>query len=232
MSVHFEERSGVVPCETPWGSWYQTMEEVFIEVDVPHGTSEDKCLIRIILMKTNREAGNCWSSLLEGEYCANAWVQDQMQRKLTLERFQRENPGFDFSGAEISGNFAGGERNRSNKLMASEKVSELKPKNLVRESRSFTSSSLSLALSFGLLDFIDKHLSHLFFLELQIHKELLPLGFVCVLKTIIAFGQEATCYHISGQLGCGAGSSRLVEDSRGGSTDSAQRIPPGVIEHL
>uniref|UniRef100_A0A671TVA4 NudC domain containing 2 n=1 Tax=Sparus aurata TaxID=8175 RepID=A0A671TVA4_SPAAU len=146
MSAHFEERSGVVPCKTPWGSWYQTMEEVFIEVNVPHGTSakevkchlgsrdvelrvkgeeiikprssltlfyifvcsEDKCLIRIVLMKTNREAGNCWSSLLEGEYCANAWVQDQMQRKLTLERFQRENPGFDFSGAEISGNFAGG----------------------------------------------------------------------------------------------------------------------------
>lgn len=51
---------------------------------------EDKCLIRIILMKTNREAGNCWSSLLEGEYCANAWVQEQMQKKLTLERFQRE----------------------------------------------------------------------------------------------------------------------------------------------
>lgn len=128
--MHFEERSGVVPCQTPWGSWYQTMEEVFIEVNVPVGTSakevkcrlgsrdielhvrgqeifkgrlfgatvsdeatwtlEDKCLIRIVLMKTNREAGNCWSSLLEGEYCANAWVQDQMQRKLTLERFQRE----------------------------------------------------------------------------------------------------------------------------------------------
>lgn len=124
------------------------MEEVFIEVNVPRGTSgkevkcnlaskqielhvkgqeifkgklfgttvadegtwtlEDKCLIRIVLMKTNREAGNCWASLLEGQYCADAWVQDQMQRKLTLERFQRENPGFDFSGAEISGNFAGG----------------------------------------------------------------------------------------------------------------------------
>uniref|UniRef100_A0A3Q3W1H9 CS domain-containing protein n=1 Tax=Mola mola TaxID=94237 RepID=A0A3Q3W1H9_MOLML len=148
MSVHFEEKSGVVPCKTPWGSWYQTMEEVFIEVSVPHGTSakevkcrlgsrdielqvkgqemfkgklfgttvsdeatwtlEDKCLIRIILMKANREAGNCWLSLLEGEYCANTWVQEQMQKKLTLERFQRENPGFDFSGAEISGNFAGG----------------------------------------------------------------------------------------------------------------------------
>ncbi|KAK9962904.1 hypothetical protein ABG768_006142 [Culter alburnus] len=148
MSVHFEERSGVIPCETAWGSWYQTMEEVFIEVNVPPGTSakeikcnieskhielrvkdqqifkgklfgstvsdeatwtlEDKKLIQIVLMKTNREAGNCWQSLLEGEYAADLWVQDQMQRKLTLERFQRENPGFDFSGAEISGNFHGG----------------------------------------------------------------------------------------------------------------------------
>ncbi|TTD03347.1 NudC domain-containing protein 2 [Bagarius yarrelli] len=148
MSVHFEERSGVVPCPTPWGSWYQTIEEVFIEVGVSPGTSsrdikcslgskhvelfvkgkeifkgklfgstvgdeatwtlEDKKLIRIILMKTNREAGNCWTSLLEEQYAADPWLQDQMQRKLTLERFQRENPGFDFSGAEISGNFQGG----------------------------------------------------------------------------------------------------------------------------
>ncbi|XP_062856578.1 nudC domain-containing protein 2 [Trichomycterus rosablanca] len=148
MSVHFEERSGVVPCKTEWGCWYQTMDEVFIEVHVTAGTSskeiqcnlgskhielsvkgtelfkgklfgttvsdeatwtlEDKKLIRIILMKTNREAGNCWTSLLEDRYAADPWVQDQMQRKLTLERFQRENPGFDFSGAEISGNFHGG----------------------------------------------------------------------------------------------------------------------------
>ncbi|KAJ8266820.1 hypothetical protein GJAV_G00135050 [Gymnothorax javanicus] len=154
MSSHFEERSGIVPCQTPWGQWYQTMEEIFIEVNVPPGTSakeikcvleskqiqlcvkgceilkgrlfgttvadegtwtlEDRKLIRIILTKSNREAGNCWQSLLEGEYCANAWVQDQMQRKLTLERFQRENPGFDFSGAEISGNFAGGGPDFSN----------------------------------------------------------------------------------------------------------------------
>ena len=47
MSVHFEERSGVVPCPTSWGSWYQTMEEVFIEVNVPQGTSgkEVKCTL-------------------------------------------------------------------------------------------------------------------------------------------------------------------------------------------
>ncbi|NWX45470.1 NUDC2 protein, partial [Steatornis caripensis] len=161
MSVSFEERSGVVSCGTPWGRWYQTLEEVFIEVQVPPGTRakdvrcslqsrhialsvrgrdvlqgklfdstitdegtwtlEDRKLIRIVLMKTNRDAGNCWTSLLENEYAADPWVQDQMQRKLTLERFQREariiyllnfylhqNPGFDFSGAEISGNYSKG----------------------------------------------------------------------------------------------------------------------------
>ncbi|XP_061472761.1 nudC domain-containing protein 2 isoform X2 [Rhineura floridana] len=130
MSAPFEERSGLVPCATPWGRWYQTMEEVFIEVNVPQGTRardvecslksrhlsltvagkevlkgklfdstiadeatwtlEDQKLIRIVLTKTNRDAGNCWSSLLENEYVADPWVQDQMQRKLTLERFQRE----------------------------------------------------------------------------------------------------------------------------------------------
>ncbi|XP_068129134.1 nudC domain-containing protein 2 isoform X2 [Hyperolius riggenbachi] len=147
MSVNFDERSGVVPCQTPWGCWYQTMEEVFIEVQVPPGTQSreircklgirdvslavrdsqilqgrlydstisdestwtlDKKLIRIVLTKSNRDAGNCWPSLLEGEYSADPWVQDEMQKKLTLERFQRENPGFDFSGAEISGNYSQG----------------------------------------------------------------------------------------------------------------------------
>ncbi|KAH0629673.1 hypothetical protein JD844_011919 [Phrynosoma platyrhinos] len=165
MSDPFEERSGLVPCGTPWGRWYQTLEEVFVEVDVPQGTRakevacslksrhlslavagkdvlkargrkegrkeavaygkkgklfdstiadeatwtlEDQKLIRIVLTKTNRDAGNCWSSLLENEYAADPWVQDQMQKKLTLERFQRENPGFDFSGAEISGNYSKG----------------------------------------------------------------------------------------------------------------------------
>ncbi|NXP51367.1 NUDC2 protein, partial [Heliornis fulica] len=155
MSAPFEERSGVVPCGTPWGRWYQTLEEVFIEVQVPPGTRakdvrcslqsrhvalsvrgqevlkgklfdstitdegtwtlEDRKLIRIVLMKTNRHAGNCWMSLLENEYAADPWVHDQMQRKLTLERFQREassrtpyNSEFDFSGAEISGNYSKG----------------------------------------------------------------------------------------------------------------------------
>ncbi|XP_039241787.1 nudC domain-containing protein 2-like [Pipra filicauda] len=142
LEAPFEERGGAVPCGTPWGRWYQTLEEVFIEVrakdvrcslgsrdimlatqgrellqsklsdstvtDEGTWTLEDRQLIRIVLTKTNRDAGNCWTSLSENEYAADPWVQDRMQRKLTLERFQRENPGFDFSGAEVSGNYSKG----------------------------------------------------------------------------------------------------------------------------
>lgn len=38
MADHFDEKSGVVPSKTPWGNWAQTIEEVFIEVNVPKGT--------------------------------------------------------------------------------------------------------------------------------------------------------------------------------------------------
>ena len=52
--------------------------------------TEDKKLLRIVLSKSNRDAANCWRSLLEGQYAADAYVFDQMERKLTLERFQNE----------------------------------------------------------------------------------------------------------------------------------------------
>lgn len=44
---HFDETSGVVACMTQWGRWWQTMEEVYVEVPVPHGTTgkEVKCTI-------------------------------------------------------------------------------------------------------------------------------------------------------------------------------------------
>lgn len=32
MSSHFDEKSGVIYCSTPWGKWYQTAEEVVIEI--------------------------------------------------------------------------------------------------------------------------------------------------------------------------------------------------------
>lgn len=42
---HFDERSGVVKCATPWGCWWQTNEEVYIEITVEQGTlaKEIKC---------------------------------------------------------------------------------------------------------------------------------------------------------------------------------------------
>ena len=52
---------------------------------------EDNKLLRVVLVKSDRSASNCWKSLLEGgQYKCNPWVLDQMEKKLTLERFQRE----------------------------------------------------------------------------------------------------------------------------------------------
>ena len=41
-------------------------------------------------MKSDRDAANCWRSLLEGQYECDPMVMDQMEKKMTLERFQRE----------------------------------------------------------------------------------------------------------------------------------------------
>jgi hypothetical protein len=49
MADHFDEKSGVVNSRTPWGTWAQTIEEVFIEVDVSPGTrgKDVKCEIKV-----------------------------------------------------------------------------------------------------------------------------------------------------------------------------------------
>ena len=64
--------------------------------------------VRITLVKSARSAASTWPSLMEGQYAADPAIFDAMEQKATLERFARENPGFDFSGAEISGNYQGG----------------------------------------------------------------------------------------------------------------------------
>ena len=38
----FDERSGAVYCKTPWGQWGQTIDEVFIEVQVSEGNTRAK----------------------------------------------------------------------------------------------------------------------------------------------------------------------------------------------
>lgn len=44
---NFDETSGAVPCPTSWGCWYQTLEEVFIEVNLPGGTSGKQVKVSI-----------------------------------------------------------------------------------------------------------------------------------------------------------------------------------------
>eukprot|EP00730_Choanoeca_flexa_P012537 TRINITY_DN4368_c0_g1_i2.p1 TRINITY_DN4368_c0_g1~~TRINITY_DN4368_c0_g1_i2.p1 ORF type:complete len:140 (+),score=23.94 TRINITY_DN4368_c0_g1_i2:96-515(+) len=126
---HFDETSGVVECPTHWGSWYQTMEEVVIQINLeqvkgssilngqlPHTvvadelvwSVEDNSLLRVVMTKSARGAGDTWQSLLVDQYEADPVRVDEMQKKMTLERFQRENPGFDFSGADISGQYQNG----------------------------------------------------------------------------------------------------------------------------
>ncbi|XP_071480447.1 nudC domain-containing protein 2-like isoform X1 [Diadema antillarum] len=144
---NFDEKSGVVPCLTPWGLWYQTVDEVVVEINVPEGTRskevkanfgitslsvsvanvniqgtlydkvipdeclwslEDRKLVRLVLVKSHRHAENCWKSLLKGQYEADPMTFDRMEKKLTLQRFQYQHPGFDFSNADISGNYSGG----------------------------------------------------------------------------------------------------------------------------
>ena len=55
-----------------------------------HVASEDKKLIRIVLVKSDRSPANCWLSLVEGQYESDPFVFDKMEKKMTLERFQRE----------------------------------------------------------------------------------------------------------------------------------------------
>lgn len=52
--------------------------------------SEDKKLLRICLPKVLTTADQCWKSLLKGQYEADLYTLDEMQKKLTLQRYQFE----------------------------------------------------------------------------------------------------------------------------------------------
>jgi len=148
---HFDETAGAVLCQTPWGHWYQTVEEVYVLIDVPNGTKakqlsikiqsdslkveltnevllsgklsqkiqtdesvwtlEDNKLVRIQLLKSIADPTNphcCWSGLMVDQFLADPYVKNEMEKKLTLQRFALEHPGFDFSNSDISGDFSSG----------------------------------------------------------------------------------------------------------------------------
>ncbi|KAG7366291.1 HSP20-like chaperone [Nitzschia inconspicua] len=113
--------------------WYLN-EDTFGTVDVDESTwsledddeNEDGKILCIYLTKANR--GTVWDAALKGNPNAepttpgpssagltlNAFHKEQVKKDLMLQRFQEENPGFDFRGAEFNGsvpdprNFMGG----------------------------------------------------------------------------------------------------------------------------
>ena len=53
-------------------------------------STEDHKLVRIILTKSIKDASNCWKSLLVDAYVPDPFTLQNMEKKLTLERFQKE----------------------------------------------------------------------------------------------------------------------------------------------
>ncbi|XP_050690034.1 nudC domain-containing protein 2-like [Eriocheir sinensis] len=65
-------------------------------------TLEDRKLVRIVMTKADTNTKeNVWEGLLKERFLADPFVLHEMRKKLDLERFQMENPGFDFSGANL-----------------------------------------------------------------------------------------------------------------------------------
>ena len=61
----------------------------------------DDGVIEISLHKVKK--AETWLSALQGHGQMDPFTQGEMKKKIMLERFQEEHPGFDFSGAEFSG---------------------------------------------------------------------------------------------------------------------------------
>ncbi|KAH6756757.1 HSP20-like chaperones superfamily protein [Perilla frutescens var. hirtella] len=72
-----------------------------VKTDCSFWTLEDN-MMHITLQK--REKGQTWSSPIMGQAELDPYAADLEQKRLMLQRFQEENPGFDFTQAQFSGN--------------------------------------------------------------------------------------------------------------------------------
>ncbi|CAD8116815.1 unnamed protein product [Paramecium sonneborni] len=57
--------------------------------------------LHIILQKAYK--GELWPSVFVGHGKVDPLTEQELQKKMLLERFQEEHPGFDFSGAQVNG---------------------------------------------------------------------------------------------------------------------------------
>jgi hypothetical protein len=78
-------------------------EETCSTVDTSESSwcMDDDGVINVVLIKAHR--GETWESALKGQAVADALTKQEIQKDLMLERFQEENPGFDFRDATFSG---------------------------------------------------------------------------------------------------------------------------------
>jgi hypothetical protein len=58
--------------------------------------------LELVLPKAKKH--EAWQAVLRGAAPADPLTQHEMEKKMLLEKFQRDHPGFDFSGADVSGN--------------------------------------------------------------------------------------------------------------------------------
>lgn len=72
-----------------------------IQVEDSLWTIEDDELV-VTLLKCYK--GEVWSTVFVGHEVMNPLLQEAVQKNMLLERFQQENPNFDFSQAEMNGN--------------------------------------------------------------------------------------------------------------------------------
>ncbi|XP_078156374.1 uncharacterized protein LOC144552135 [Carex rostrata] len=85
-----------------------------VKTDSSFWTLEDD-IMHVTLQK--RDKGQTWASPIPGQGDLDAYSADVEQKRLMLQRFQEENPGFDFSQAQFTGGcpdprtFMGGIRN-------------------------------------------------------------------------------------------------------------------------
>ncbi|XP_065044748.1 uncharacterized protein LOC135676938 [Musa acuminata AAA Group] len=71
-----------------------------VKTDSSFWTLEDE-IMHVTLQK--RDKGQTWSSPILGQGALDPYSADLEQKRLMLQRFQEENPGFDFSQAQFTG---------------------------------------------------------------------------------------------------------------------------------
>ena len=57
----------------------------------------------IVVQLEKAKSHESWASIIKGKDEVDPLVKEDMDKKMLLEKFQRDYPGFDFSGAELTG---------------------------------------------------------------------------------------------------------------------------------